>query len=754
MDKFRFLFFFLLITKTLFSQTGFYNVDSIREIKVYFNEPNWDHTLDSLYVEGDKNRLLCSVKVDGNMYDSVGIRYKGFSSVSTNRIKNPFNIKLDYIIRNQNHRGHNKIKLSNVIQDPSFLREVLSYEIARKYMPASESNFANLYINDTLWGLYTNVEAVNKDFLSKHFSSRENSFFKCNPQNLDLNGENANLSISPGTDSSDYYPYYSLKSDYGWSDLFNLIDTLNNLPDSLENILNVDRTLWMHALNYCMVNIDSYVGYAQNYYLYKADNGLFNPILWDLNMSFASFRFTDASLFYNGFSIEEAKTLDPLSHYNSISVYPRPLLRNLFNNPQYRRMYLAHIRTIMEENFSNQNYYSRGFYFQALTNLSVLNDTNKFYSWNDFLDNLNSTVSDLIDYPGITNLMNARDSFLINYPGIQGAPSIGTPSHSPQNISLGDTVWINAPISGSNHVLLAYRFGTNEKYLKTSMFDDGAHHDGNANDGVFGGVILNACNNIQYYIYAENDSSGRFSPERAAYEYHSIQTPLSIGEIVINELMAKNESTVQDLNGDYHDWIELYNPTSSSISTAGLFLSDDSTDLKKWPIPEKTMSSDDYLIIWADEESDEEGMHANFKLSSNGEQLFLSYNSSEIIDSISFSFQNPDMSFARLPNGTGSFVELLPSYNANNDHAQTTTLNQVDFKCFPNPVNDFLKVTYSSPFKGHLKVCDIGGKCLKKIDVSQKNNSLEINTEKLEPGIYFINLYNQSLFLTKKIIKL
>ena len=219
----------------------------------------------------------------------------------------------------------------------------------------------------------------------------------------------------------------------------------------------------------------------------------------------------------------------------------------------------------------------------------------------------------------------------------------------------------------------------------------------------------------------KNDSSGRFSPERAAYEYHSIQTPLSIGELVINELMAKNESTVQDLNGDYDDWIELYNPTSSSISTAGLFLSDDSTNLMKWPIPEQTLSSDEYLIIWADEESDEEGMHANFKLSSNGEQLFLSYNSSETIDSISFSSQNPDMSFARSPNGTGSFIELIPSYNANNDHAQSTTLNQVDFKCFPNPVNNFLKVTYSSSFKGHLKLCDIGGKCLKEIKVSQKN---------------------------------
>ena len=50
-------------------------------------------------------------------------------------------------------QGINKLKLSNVIQDPSFIREVLSYEIARKYMPASLANFANLYINDTLWGL-------------------------------------------------------------------------------------------------------------------------------------------------------------------------------------------------------------------------------------------------------------------------------------------------------------------------------------------------------------------------------------------------------------------------------------------------------------------------------------------------------------------------------------------------------------------------------------------------------------------------
>ena len=78
--------------------------------------------------------------------------------------------------------------------------------------------------------------------------------------------------------------------------------------------------------------------------------------------------------------IAEAQVMDPLLHYNSISVYPRPLMRNLFDNDTYRRMYLAHMRTIMEENFDNQWYAARAQELQAMIDTSVFNDTNKFYS--------------------------------------------------------------------------------------------------------------------------------------------------------------------------------------------------------------------------------------------------------------------------------------------------------------------------------------------------------------------------------------
>ena len=135
----------------------------------------------------------------------------------------------------------------------------------------------------------------------------------------------------------------------GWGDLMTLMSVLNDSVELLDNVLNIDQALWMHAFNYTFVNFDSYIGYAQNYYLYQNNNGQFYPILWDLNQSFGSFRLTDASTYFRGFSVTEAQSVDPLTHLNSFSVHPRPLIRQVLSNDTFKRMYLAHIRTMMEE---------------------------------------------------------------------------------------------------------------------------------------------------------------------------------------------------------------------------------------------------------------------------------------------------------------------------------------------------------------------------------------------------------------------
>jgi spore coat protein CotH len=737
----------ILFSVNSFSQSDFYVVDSIREIRVYFYDTHWDNVLDSLYIQGNNERVLADIVIDGSTYDSVGIRYKGFSSVSVNRLKNPFNIKLDFIIQGQDHQGVNKLKLANVFQDPSFIREVLSYEIASNYMPSAKANYANLYINDTLWGLYTNVQTVNKDFLNHHFGDKYNSFFKCNPENLNVSpgGENSNLSNNHGTDSLDYEPYYDLKSDYGWTSLYNLIDTLNNYPDSVDKVLNVDRTLWMHALNYTLINFDSYIGYGQNYYLFRDLANQFNPILWDLNMSFGSFRLTDAtSIYFSGFDILQAQNMDPLLHHTQISVSPRPLLRNLFLSERNRKMYIAHIRTIVEEHFITQDYYLRAQYFQNLIDISVQNDTNKFFSYSDFITNLTNQVSLVTgDCPGITQLMDARASYLSTYKGFSGEPIISNISYSPQNFNLGDDVFITANISDVSNAFLAYRFGENMPFKKVFMFDDGNHNDGIANDGLYGVNIPNSSNSIDYYLYAENDSSGVFSPVRAAYEFYSIQSQLQAGDLVINELMSNNLSIVTDPSSDFDDWIELYNPTNSPISTNGLFLTDTLELLHKWEFPNYLVPAGGYAIIWADEDGGQGDMHANFKLSNFGEQLVLTNSDSVVIDSISYFSQADDISFGRSPNGLGSFTMLTPTFYANNDFPNSIQEIINPILIYPNPFTDFL---YFDTIES-IEVRNVLGKFI----YSSEGERL-LYTQDWDAGVYFIYLKNKNQ--TLKVIKI
>ncbi len=748
--------FLLLPCKNLIAQSNLYNIDLIPQIKIYFEQANWDQILDDLYVEGNQERLLATVSIDGTVLDSVGIRYKGFSSVSTDREKNPFNIKLDYIKGNQDYDGVRKLKLGNVIQDPSFLREILSYEIARKYMPASLANYAEVYINDVYWGLYSNVQSVDEDFLLQKYGTKHNPFFKCNPETLDFDGENSNLGNAPGTDPLDYQPYYRLETETGWNELYELISILNDSPEDIESILNVDQTLWMHAFNYALINFDSYIGYAQNYYLYQRSNGQFSPLIWDLNQSFASYRLTDASEHFDGFSILEAKNMDPLLHYASVSVVPRPLMRQLFENDTFRRMYIAHIRTIIEENFANQDYEVRAQYLQNLIEDEVLADTNKFYTDDDFYANINSTVSDFVDYPGIIDLMGARTSYLQNYAAYQGAPMISNIEFSPSTFAPGDDVHVLSTIASSDlieNVFLYYRNSQNEVFQKVIMLDDGTQGDMNPNDGIYGIQLNNIGNTLQYYIYAENANAGRFSPERAAYEYYTIDFDISASDLVINEFMASNVSTTSDESGDFDDWIELYNTTDYSISANGLYLSDEVDNLLKWALPDIAIAPDDYLIIWADKDEEQGALHANFKLSANGESLFLSDVNGAVLDSITFGEQIEDRTTGRFPNGTGSFVDMPATFNSSNLlFIDVDELQKDYFTIFPNPVQNRFVIQSETQLPSTLHIYSIDGKLLKSQDIHSEASTIEVDIADLTNGIYYVNLVFKDHVFNQKII--
>jgi hypothetical protein len=143
----------------------------------------------------------------------------------------------------------------------------------------------------------------------------------------------------------------------------------------------------------------------------------------------------------------------------------------------------------------------------------------------------------------------------------------------------------------------------------------------------------------------------------------------SMESIVINELLTVNLNIVPDQNGEYDDWIELFNHTSASKDISGYYLTDSKKNLLKWKFPEgTTIKGKGFLIIWADEDTTQKGLHSNFKLSSLGEKIFLSGPDLTVIDHVEYPAPTDQLSYSRVPDGSGSFVWQTPTFSSSNSH--------------------------------------------------------------------------------------
>lgn len=742
----------IFISLNLASQ-GFYNLNTIQTIDIIFAQNNWDQLLDAEKAGNEDYIMATSVTINGTVFDSVGVKYKGNSTYNANQAKNPFHIELD-TYKEQDYEGYKDIKLSNVAKDPSFLREVLSYQIIRQYMDAPLSNYANITVNGTLIGLFVSSEAISKTFLKTYFDSKNNTFLKCNP----IGGAGPTSTDLPnlvyyGTDSSAYDDAYELKSDFGWVDLIAFCDTLENNLNAIESILDVDRALWMLALDNVLVNLDSYIGgFTQNYYLYQNDFNQFIPIIWDLNESLGVFSMT-GTINLNNTTAKQQMT--HLLHENDLGF---PLMRQLMSVPMYKRMYLAHIKTILLENFDNGSYATTGQTLQTLITPSVQADNNKFFTNAQFTSNLTTDINagggpgGGGSYPGITNLMNGRSSYLLGQSDFTTIePTITNISSSNSTPNIFDIVTINATITNENSVYIGYRDNVYAPFTRALMFDDGNHNDGAANDGNYGFDLTMTNIMLQYYIYADNNDIGKFSPARAEYEYHTLETfSPPAGDIVINEFQADNQSTITDQDGEFDDWIELYNNTSTSIDLSGYYLSDDAGQVFKWAIPSGvSITANGYLIIWCDKDTAQNGLHSNFKLSSNGETIFLSDDSGILIDQISYAGQSEDMSYARFPNGTGNFQDMIPTFNSINIDVSGIGEFEplIHLTAYPNPAQSHvtIQLNHTANVFKTIVIYNTLGQTIAQIKIQ---GTYELDVSDWAKGLYVI----QSGRTTKKLI--
>ncbi len=121
------------------------------------------------------------------------------------------------------------------------------------------------------------------------------------------------------------------------------------------------------------------------------------------------------------------------------------------------------------------------------------------------------------------------------------------------------------------------------------------------------------------------------------------------GKLYISEILAKNTYSYKDDEGNYSDFIELYNGYNEDINLKGYHLSDSEFDTSKWTFPDIIIKANSYLIIFASGSDkcdiDNNICHTNFKLSSNGETLTLSDDAGNILSKISYGSYLNDVSY-------------------------------------------------------------------------------------------------------------
>lgn len=132
-------------------------------------------------------------------------------------------------------------------------------------------------------------------------------------------------------------------------------------------------------------------------------------------------------------------------------------------------------------------------------------------------------------------------------------------------------------------------------------------------------------------------------------------------DIVINEIVSNNLSGLQDEDGDFSDWIELYNNGDDPVDLSGYFISDNASNPYKWMFPEIEIPPQSFLLLFASgkDRLDIEELHTNFKIEAEGEDLLISNSEGILVDHMSEVELADNEAFGRLPDGNDNSIELF-----------------------------------------------------------------------------------------------
>lgn len=170
-------------------------------------------------------------------------------------------------------------------------------------------------------------------------------------------------------------------------------------------------------------------------------------------------------------------------------------------------------------------------------------------------------------------------------------------------------------------------------------------------------ININLEENATYYwrVRAKNAAGdGEWSDQRSFKTVASFKAL----DIRLNEIMASNKHTIADADGDFEDWIEIYNDGKEAISLNHFGVSDNAEDPFQWTFPNVTLQPGKFIIVWASDKDRSvagQPLHANFKISADGESIFISSPDGVTLDTSPSIAMADDQSYGRFPDGHGKW---------------------------------------------------------------------------------------------------
>lgn len=336
-----------------------------------------------------KEYVSCTIVIDGETFNYVGLRTKGNNSLKLiNKYgsdRYSLKIEFDHYFKEKTYYGLDKFSLDASFQDNSYMKSYIALDMMDSMqVPTPLCSYVWLKINGNDWGLFLAIEEPEEAFVLRNFGFDYGQLYK--PDYKSLSNENADVALRYIDDNPESYDNIFRKSKFNvsFADKKRLIEALRILSTGkeLESAINVDEVLRYFTVQVFTVNLDSYLGRTgHNYFLYEKD-GILSIIPWDYNLAFATYSLgmpnpiNDAKLYIN-YPIDTPAAGNIMLN--------RPLYHNLMLNGEYFAKYHEYFGQFIS------NYFENGYFEEKITAITAMiapyvkQDPTAFCSYDDFL---------------------------------------------------------------------------------------------------------------------------------------------------------------------------------------------------------------------------------------------------------------------------------------------------------------------------------------------------------------------------------